>query len=178
MIYIALLRGVNVGGKGIVSMATLKDCFEAHGFTSVKTYINSGNIMFSAPKTATEKLAEQLEKAIERGTKLHVKVLVKTLDQLQVIASSVPKIADDPAIRCYVLFLWPTADSPSVLQNLPSNPELETLQYVPGAVVHTVAKKDAAKGRLSRVAGTPLYQDITMRNITTVRKLVTLASQL
>src|SRR4051812_35439943 len=110
MMYVELLRGVNVGGKAMVSMASLKTCFEDEGFTDVTTYINSGNIIFNAPERDTEKLAEQLEKAIERTTRLAVRVLVKTAPQLQAIANAIPKSWDDPLIRCYVLFLWPTVD--------------------------------------------------------------------
>ena len=50
MVYVALLRGINVGGKNIVEMARLKQAFEELGFTSVKTYINSGNVIFRAER--------------------------------------------------------------------------------------------------------------------------------
>jgi uncharacterized protein (DUF1697 family) len=49
--YLALLRGVNVGGKGMIKMADLKTALEAAGFDTVKTYIQSGNILFSSDKT-------------------------------------------------------------------------------------------------------------------------------
>lgn len=175
MIYVALLRGVNVGGKGMVSMADLKVCFEKEGYTDVKTYINSGNILFSAPKSDTQKLATQLEKAIERDTKLHVRVLVKTDQELHKIEAAVPKGWDDPAIRCYVLFLWPASDTAKALETIPTNPAVEQVKYVPGVVLHMYDKKNASKSRLNRLNGTQLYQDITIRNLNTLRKLVELA---
>lgn len=65
MRYLALLRGINVGGKNKVAMAELRDCFEAQGFADVSTYINSGNIFFSSDETDEVKLVEVCEAAIE-----------------------------------------------------------------------------------------------------------------
>jgi uncharacterized protein (DUF1697 family) len=56
--YIALLRGVNVGGKGMVSMTVLKERLTAMGLQDVATYINSGNVLFSTSKTDINKLAK------------------------------------------------------------------------------------------------------------------------
>lgn len=177
MIYIALLRGINVGGKAIVSMAELKVCFEKQGFTDVKTYINSGNVIFRAPKVDTEALAAQLETAIENSFKLPVRVLVKTAEQLRTIEAAVPKAWDDPTIRCYILFLWPSVDAAATLQTIPLNPTVEKAKYVSGAIIHKYDKKDATKSRLNRLSGTPLYKDITIRNLNTLRKLVKLSEQ-
>ena len=60
--FVALLRGVNVGGNNMISMSSLKKSFEAMGFPHVSTYINSGNIIF----TTKEKDARKLEKKIEQ----------------------------------------------------------------------------------------------------------------
>ncbi len=177
-VYIALLRGINVGGKAAVSMATLKTCFEELGYTDVKTYINSGNVIFKAPKTAPEKLAAQLEQAIAKTFSLTVKVLVKAPAELQAIVKNIPdKWVNDAENKCDVLFLWPDIDNPAVLEQIPSNPDVETNSYYPGAVVHRVAKKYATKSRLTRIVGTPMYQSVTIRNINTVRKLIAIAEE-
>ncbi len=175
MIYVALLRGINVGGKAAINMAELKVCFEKLGHTSVKTYINSGNVIFKTPEASTVKLAAQLEKAIESSFKLPVRVLVKTAEELRFIEVAVPKTWDDPAIRCYILFLWPNIDSKAILESIPLNPNIETAKYIPGAVVHKYDKQDATKSRLNRLNGTPLYKDITIRNLNTLHKLVKLS---
>lgn len=60
MNYVALLRGVNVGGKNKVSMSELKVCFEDLGYQNVSTYINSGNILFTSSKSAAA-LAKEIE---------------------------------------------------------------------------------------------------------------------
>ena len=48
--YVALLRGINVGGKNLIKMPALKACFEENGFEDVATYIQSGNVLFSSPE--------------------------------------------------------------------------------------------------------------------------------
>ncbi|WP_348922290.1 DUF1697 domain-containing protein [Enterococcus rotai] len=87
--YIALLRGVNVGGKNRVVMATLKEQFEQHGFTNVSTYLNSGNVLFSSEETNILQLTEECEKLIESefGLKIIVtivseKMLLEALEQM------------------------------------------------------------------------------------------------
>jgi uncharacterized protein (DUF1697 family) len=54
--YLALLRGINVGGNNIIKMVDLKACFEKMGFLDVSTYIQSGNVLFSSPETSLTKL--------------------------------------------------------------------------------------------------------------------------
>ena len=64
MKYIALLRGINVGGNNKVEMKKLKDVFEALGFKNVSTYINSGNVIFETNETEMVKIVEKIEQAI------------------------------------------------------------------------------------------------------------------
>jgi uncharacterized protein (DUF1697 family) len=77
MRYVALLRGINLGGVNMMKMADLKAEFEALGFENVKTYINSGNIAFDTSKTAEAKLVDKIEKAIERRFGRAVPVMVR-----------------------------------------------------------------------------------------------------
>jgi len=63
MKYIALLRGINVGGNNKVSMTDLRTCFEDIGFTNVRTYINSGNIFFESSETGEAKLVKAMRRS-------------------------------------------------------------------------------------------------------------------
>ena len=178
MVYITLLRGVNVGGKSMVSMAALKACFEALGFGNVKTYINSGNVIFSTGQENTDALAKQIEAALDQTFDPGIRVLVKTREELQKLAATIPADwTNDTTTRCDVMFLWPTIDKPETLQELPANPELEDVRYMPGAVVWHMDRAHLTKSRMPRIIGTALYKQITIRNVNTVRKLVTLASE-
>ncbi len=72
MKFIALLRGINVGGKNKVAMAELKKCFEEAGFNNVMTYINSGNVIFESAQTDVSKLVRICEATVEKRFGFHV----------------------------------------------------------------------------------------------------------
>jgi uncharacterized protein (DUF1697 family) len=178
MIYVALLRGVNVGGRGIVSMATLKEQFEGLGLTQVKTYINSGNIIFSCDENDKAVLTKQIEAAI-RTPELDIKVLLKTLSDMQKLVAKIPHDwTNNQESKCDVLFLWPEIDTPKVIEQIPQNSDIETLSYVPGAVLHHVSRENASKSRVTRIVGTPVYAQMTLRNVNTARKLLALMETL
>jgi uncharacterized protein (DUF1697 family) len=65
-LFVALLRGVNVGGKNMISMKSLKESFERLGFTQVSTYINSGNIIFTTKETDPRKLEKKIEQMLSK----------------------------------------------------------------------------------------------------------------
>ena len=106
---IALLRGINVSGKNKIRMADLKALFEGLGCESVTTYLQSGNVVYHAPKTVS---AKSIEQAIQNQLGLDVPVLTLTADTLTHISQNNPFLNSDEAepAQCYVTFLW---DSPS-----------------------------------------------------------------
>ena len=76
MRYIALLRGINLGGNNLIRMSDLKSEFEKLGFKNVVSYINSGNLAFDTTKSSEKKLSDKIEKAVEAmiGRDIHVMV--------------------------------------------------------------------------------------------------------
>ena len=70
-LFVALLRGVNVGGNNMISMKALKQSFETLGFTHVSTYINSGNIIFHAKETDARKLEQKIERLLVKEYQLN-----------------------------------------------------------------------------------------------------------
>ena len=97
--YVALLRGINVGGKNRVAMADLRQLTEALGHTEVVTYINSGNVVFSSPDTDCDAMAENLEQAIASSLAVRPAVVVLSrADLAQVIADN--PFTDEPNPRC------------------------------------------------------------------------------
>jgi uncharacterized protein (DUF1697 family) len=77
MRYVALLRGINVGGNTMIKMEELRKCFEALGFENVATYINSGNVGFDCRKASEEKLCSKLEKTVEEKFGRFFSVMVR-----------------------------------------------------------------------------------------------------
>ncbi len=80
-LYVALLRGINVGGSNLIRMAALKACFEAEGFGDVATYIQSGNVLFTAGRANQQALTGQIEKALSRSFAYQSRVVVRSADE-------------------------------------------------------------------------------------------------
>ena len=83
MNYIAFLRGINVSGQKLIKMAELKVMFEKAGYKNVRTFIQSGNVVFEAPKTKNETLAKKIEAMLEKALGYDVTVIVRTPDELK-----------------------------------------------------------------------------------------------
>jgi uncharacterized protein (DUF1697 family) len=172
MTYIAFLRGVNVGGKGIVSMAAIKEALIALGMSDIRTYINSGNVIFSTPASDVQRLTVRIEKALEQHSGMAIKVLVMDQKTLKKLVDAIPRNwVDDQTMRTYVLLLWSELDDRTILDRLPTKPGIDELIYTPGAVVWRVDRENVGKSRMNRIVGTSLYQKITIRSANTMRKL-------
>ncbi len=172
MIYVAFLRGVNVGGKGIVSMAAIKQALVALGLSDVRTYINSGNVIFSTRASDALQLTARIEKALEQHTGMAINVLVMDHKTLKKVVDAIPRNwVDDKTMRTYVLLLWKELDDRTILGRLPIKPGVDDLKYAPGAVVWRVDRENVGRSQMSRIVGTPLYKKITIRSANTMRKL-------
>lgn len=90
MKYAAFLRGINVGGKNKIKMETLREVCASIGFENVKTYINSGNIIFETSKTDDKKIAERIKKAIEKEFGLNIKTIVRSIKEIENIVKNNP----------------------------------------------------------------------------------------
>lgn len=177
MIYVALLRGINVGGNKKVDMARLARTFAATGVGDVRTYINSGNVIFSDQRPDTE-LTPILEQAIEGEFGFHVKVLLRDIDSIRAVAAAIPEQwVNDKTERTDVWFLWDDHDSPDVIEGLSIKDGFDEVFYVDGAVVWRARGELARSGR-SSVIGTTLYKSLTARNVNTVRKIHNLMEEL
>jgi uncharacterized protein (DUF1697 family) len=173
--YVAFLRGINVGGKNKVDMKQLKAVFEDEGMTSVRTYINSGNVIFDSTVRSRTRLTQQLEKAIAKRFGLNVAVLLRDLKSMRTLVKAIPsRWTDDKAMRCYVMFLWADVARPSVLKQLQPKPKLDDVLYASGAIVWRVDRKDITRSGMTKLMGTALYKRMTMRSVNTARKLLEL----
>jgi uncharacterized protein (DUF1697 family) len=170
--YVALLRGINVGGGSRVEMARLKTCFEGLGYTRVRTYINSGNVLFESRAKDRRRLSRRIEVAIEREFGFPVRVLPRSDAEIDRLVKAIPRTwVNDDRMRCDVMFLWPDVDSRAVLREVPAQRGLEDLRYVAGALLWRIDRADVSKSRVGRMIGTELYRSLTIRNVNTVRKL-------
>jgi uncharacterized protein (DUF1697 family) len=172
MTYVAFLRGVNVGGNSIVSMAAIKEAHTALGLSDVRTYINSGNVIFAARSSNAQRLAGRIEKALEEHTGMAIKVLVMDHTALKRLVGAIPRDwVDDKTMRTYVLLLWKELDDRTILARLPIKPGIDELKYTPGAVIWRVDRENVSRSHMNKIVGTPLYKKITIRSANTMRKL-------
>lgn len=174
-IYVILLRGINVGGKNKVPMASLKKCLEELGFSNVSTYIASGNVILESDKPADE-IKTQIEAALPECFELDdglIKVLVLTRNQFQVVIDHKPEgFGEQPEkFHSDVIFLM-GIDSDQALPVF--NPRAGVDQVWPGDGVIYSQRLSAlrTKSRLSKIMGTPVYKSMTIRNWRTTTKLL------
>jgi len=126
--YIAILRGINVGGKRKIRMADLKELFAGMGFKEISTYIQSGNVLFSSAKAEdTTALGDKLEQAIAKSFGFDVPVIVRTVKELQQAVANNPFYSspDSDIERLHLTFLKtaPEATQLDVINQINHSPD-------------------------------------------------------
>src|SRR5262245_1493780 len=89
-VYVALLRGINVGGNNLIRMPALKVCFETQGLCDVSTYIQSGNVLFTAGRSSVQALTSQVEKALSKTFAYESRVVLRSLAEMKAIVGDAP----------------------------------------------------------------------------------------
>lgn len=174
MRYIALLRGINVGGNRKVGMKELRAAFEKMGYSDVSTYINSGNVIFES-KTRVEK--DVLEKALKKTFGFDIPTLVKSERDIQKIGRAIPpQWQNDTQQKTDVAYLFDAIDSKTTVDEMPMNRDYVDIRYTKGALIWNVSRKNYGKSRLNKLIGSKLYQSMTIRNVNTARFLAGLIS--
>ncbi|MGM0240544.1 DUF1697 domain-containing protein [Enterococcus sp. AZ103] len=174
--YIALLRGINVGGKNKIPMPVLKKIFEDANFSSVKTYINSGNIIFSSPMTDKKALIQQIETLIQDEFQLNIPVTIVTATEINDTLKNAPDWWDqaDETIH-YAIFLIPPITTDEVSAAVGEIiPEYEQIDFGENVIYWSAPRKTFNKARWSKIASSKVNNQVTIRNSNTVKKLMTL----
>ncbi len=171
MKYIALLRGINVGGNRKVEMRKLKTLFESLGCTNVTTYLNSGNVIFES-NTKQEPLQNEIPKKLKRKFGFEIQTLIKNENEIKKVADAIPKNwKNDPEQKSDVAYLFPEIDSKKTIDELPIKKEFIDIRYIQGAIIWNVMKKDYNKSHLNKIISLKQYQLMTVRNVNTARHL-------
>lgn len=177
MKYVCLLRGISVGGNNKVSMSDLKKVFSDLGFKNITTYINSGNVLFSSDEKNIIKLIDIIENKLANDI-MPIKVTVISSDQLKNIIKKAPKNwGNDTNRKHNLLFLRPPTSTTEAMKLIgTTKPEYETVTEGQGVIYWSASLKDFGKTASSRLAGKPIYQEVTVRNYNTSIKLLKLLS--
>ena len=171
-VFVALLRGVNVGGNNMISMSSLKKSFEALGFTDVTTYINSGNIIFTTKEKDARKLEKRIEQMLSKEYELGSKVVVRSLPEMQQLVNNLPRSwNDDSGLRFNVIFLRHSIDSEAILEGLPAKSDVEQIVYRPGALLWSAPATEWNRTTLAKLSSRKFFGEMTVRNLNTTKKL-------
>jgi uncharacterized protein (DUF1697 family) len=170
--FVALLRGINVGGRTLIKMGELKACVEELGLDRVTTYIASGNVLFESAEEDAAKLQAKLEHAIEERFELPVKVVVLDRKRYARIVKAIPKAwVGDASVRANVAFVRRGTDAKQVVRDLEPDPAIEHVKAVDGAILWAT-KRDALNQSVTRkLIGGAAYKQLTVRNLNTTLRL-------
>ena len=175
MKYVALLRGINVGGNNKVDMKQLKAAIETVGMRDVQTYINSGNVIFTHYEAPTNYLADILRRVIQSEFRFAVDLIIKTHEEMRAIVDSLPREWQNNAeIKCDVVFLWDDHQTDELLSQLNPRNDIDDVRTAPGAIVWKVDRTNVTKSGLVKIIDLPFYRQVTIRNCNTSRKLLAL----
>jgi len=155
-------------------MADLKECVAALGHADVRTYIASGNVLFTSSERDAATLDARLEEAIEKRFRLPVRVVVRSAAEIRRIAERVPEPwLDDTDLRVTVAYLLRGNDARAVARQLTPRAGIDELVTAPGALIWAT-RRDALTRTGLKLVGTPVYKQMTLRNLNTARKLAEL----
>lgn len=176
--YVALLRGINVGGKNRVPMADLRETFEDGGLEAVRTYIQSGNVLFESSESASS-LEPHIEGLLEKRFGIPLVVVVKSHTQIRsVVEEAPPGFGEKPdKYHSDAVFLKAPLTSKRVMEVVDPREGVDRAWPGNGVVYFQRLSAERTKSKMSRIASTPEYKLMTIRSWTTTTKLLELLAQ-
>jgi uncharacterized protein (DUF1697 family) len=173
--YVALLRGINVGGKNLIGMPALKAWFEDQGFTDVVTYIQSGNVVF----TSNEKhpaLVARIESELSKAFAYTPTIVLRSRQQLHAVVGGAPAgFGARPALYRYdVIFLRDPLSSSEALESVSTRAGVDLVFEGRGVLYFSRLIRKASQSHLNRLMSMPVYKKMTIRNWNTTTRLLAL----
>ncbi len=172
--YIALLRGINVGGNNIIKMADLKACFEQMGFSDVKTYIQSGNVAFNTTEPDEEVIQTKVQEHLRTTFNYQSPIVVLSQQDVTKIVKNAPKsFGTEPSLYKYdVLFLKPPLIANLSINDIVLNEGVDIATAGDGVLYFSRLISGDSKSYLEKIVKLPIYKQMTIRNWNTTSKLV------
>ena len=173
--YVALLRGINVGGRNLVAMKELRAALEEHGLDNVSTYIQSGNVLFETD-AERDALETGIEATLERRFGVPILVVVRSHRQLQSVVDKAPKGfgADPDTYYSDTLFLKAPLTARQVMDIVVLRDGVDQAWPGTGVVYFARLGAERTKSTLSKIVGKPEYKQLTIRSWATTTKLLAL----
>lgn len=174
--YVALLRGINVGGRNLIRMSALRDCFVEQGLHEVATYIQSGNVIFRSSETRSAALVRRIEQALSGAFGYRASVVLRNRRQLErTIAGAPPGFGSLPArFRYDVIFLKEPLRAAQAISGVPVMEGVDQATAGSGVLYFSRLIAKASQSKLARLVSLPIYQEMTIRNWNTTTTLLRL----
>jgi uncharacterized protein (DUF1697 family) len=172
--YIAFLRGINVGGNNIIKMEDLRIAFEKTGFQSVRTYIQSGNVLFQSGIKDEQKIEITIEKELAKKFNYEAKVIVRSEKEMENIISHFPEIFENPNWKHNIMFLSKNIDSKNILKQFEIKNEIEEISYYKGVIYWSAKIKKISRSTMIKLSSRKEYKEMTVRNVNTAKKVFAL----
>jgi uncharacterized protein (DUF1697 family) len=171
--YLALLRGINVGGNNLIGMAELRECLEKAGFKNVSTYIQSGNVFFESSARDPERLATKIESFLSSQFGYTALIVLVSARQLERVIADAPEgFGTDPdAYRYDVIFLRPPIRAQDLLPTMKLKEGVDKAVASDDVIYCTRLISKATQSQFSKLASHPAYKSMTIRNWNTTTKL-------
>jgi uncharacterized protein (DUF1697 family) len=177
--YVALLRGINVGGKNLIKMPALKECFEAQGFEDVLTYIASGNVLFRAAGSDRAALTRRIESCLSKAFAYESRIVLRSTREMDSILARRPRgFGEKPGEYRYdVVFLKEPLTAKDALGEVNPKEGVDEVFAGSGVLYFSRFIPRAKESRLGRIMGLSIYQSMTIRNWNTTTKLAALLAE-
>jgi len=174
--YLALLRGINVGGKNVFTMTDLRNRLERGELENVATYIQSGNVLFESRLRNIAKLSHTIEQALSQGRIKPVPVFVVSEQQLERVVKDAPSAfgVDPKKYRYYIAFLKTPHIARELLPAIELREGVDKAFECSGVLYFKKLIARAAESKFPKLTSSPAYKDMTIRSWNTVLKLLEL----
>jgi uncharacterized protein (DUF1697 family) len=173
--YVALLRGINVGGKNAVRMPDLVACFTDAGYGDVRTHGQSGNVLFTTARAGGPRLETAIQRMLEKRFGIPILVVIRSRDELAATIGAAPADHGSKELRSEVIFLKHPLTAKQAMAEVPELREgVDAIAPGPGALYFSRVAARATTTRIQQFMAKPIFQKMTMRTWSTTERLLAL----
>jgi uncharacterized protein (DUF1697 family) len=177
--YVVLLRGINVGGNNIIKMDELRRMFEEMGFSEVKTYIQTGNVIFEDVEKNKSKLIEKIEIKLLKETKNNITIVLLTFSEIKEIIQKKPENygGDSEKYKYDVIYLIEPLTAKEAMIEFNPREGVDKIYKGKNVLYHLFLKEKETKSHFSKIVESKIYPKISIRNWNTTKKLYELMNE-
>ena len=170
---LVLLRGINVGGNRLISMADLRNAFAGMGYVDPVTYIQSGNVIVGSRRPKSGRTTSTIERRLSEVFGYEARVVVRDAGELDRIVRGIPKTWDpaDTSMRHNVLFLTDRVRAEEVVDPATLVAGIEALKVGDHVLYWSAPLRTLTRTTMVKLSSRPVYREMTVRNLRTTLRL-------